>query len=71
MHFLEGMQDKKTAFMICGFDAVLVFKVSVPKCLEISLHTRFGILCDRWVVLVKGGVILVERDCHPRLILVG
>ena len=70
MHFLERVQDEKTASMLCGSDAVLVFEASVTKRLELSLLPRFGILHDRWVVLVKGDVVLVKQDRHPGLILV-
>ena len=60
MHFLEGTKDKKTASVLHGLDAVLVFEASVPKLLEILLLPRFGISRDQWVVLVEGGVVLVE-----------
>ena len=65
------MQDEKTESVLCGLDAVLVVEASVPKRLDLLLLPRFGLSHDRWVVLVEGGVILVKRDCHPGLILVG
>ena len=71
MNFLEGVEDEKTASVLRGSDAVLVFEASVPKRLEILLLPRFGILRDRWVLLVEGVVVLVERDHHLGLILVG
>ena len=71
MYFLEGMQDEKTASVLRGSYTVLVFKASVPKRLDLSLLPRFGLSRDQWVVLVEGGVVLVERDRHPGLILVG
>ena len=52
-------------------DAVLIFKACVPKSLELLLLPRFGLSCDRWVVFVKGGVVLVERGRYPGLVLVG
>ena len=45
--------------MLHGSDAVLVVEASVTKCLKLSFLPRFGILRDRWVVLVEGGVVLV------------
>ena len=71
VHFLKVVQDEKTASMLSGLDAVLVVEASVPKHLGLSLLPRFGLLRDRWAVLVKVGVVLVERDRHPGLILVG
>ena len=59
MHFLECVQDEKTASVLHGSDAVLVVEASVTKCLKLSFLPRFGILRDRWVVLVEGGVVLV------------
>ena len=71
VNFLEGVEDEKKASVLRGSDAVLVFEASVPKRLELWLIPHFGISRDRWVLLVKGGVVLVERDRHPGLILVG
>ena len=59
VHFLEGVQDENKASVLCGLDAVLVVKVSVPKRLEILLLPRFGLSRDRWVVLIVGDVVLV------------
>ena len=56
--------------MLCGADAVLIIKADVPKRLEHSLLTRFGISCYRGVVFVEGGVVLVEQDRYPGLGLV-
>ena len=71
VNFLEGVEDENTASVLHVAGAVLVFEASVPKRLEISLLPRFGILHDLWVVLIEGGVVLGERDCHHGLILLG
>ena len=57
--------------MLRGADAGLIVKADVPKSLEISLPPRFVLSCDRWVVFVEGGVVLVERGCYHMLVLVG
>ena len=71
MNFLKGVEDEKTASVLCGSDAVLVFEASVIKFLEILLLPRFGISRDRWVVLFEWGVVLVKGYRQPGLILVG
>ena len=71
VHYPEGVQDEKTASVLRGLNAVLIVKAGVPKRLELLLLPRFGLSRYRWVVFVEGGVILVEQDRHPGLILVG
>ena len=71
VNFLEGVEDENTAFLLRFLDAVLVFEASVPKRLELLLLPLFGISRDWWVIIVEGGVVLVEQDFHPGLILVG
>ena len=46
VHFLEGVQDEKTASVLRGSDAVLVVEASVPKRLELSLLPRLGLSRD-------------------------
>ena len=71
MHFLGGVHDEKMSSVLSGLDAVLIVGVGVPKCPDLLLIPRFGLSRDRWVVFVEGGVVLVKRDLHPGLILVG
>ena len=71
MYFLEGMQDEKTASVLRGTDAVLIIEAGVPNRLELSLIPSFGLSCDQGVVFVEGGVVLVEQDRYPGLVLVG
>ena len=47
VHFLEGVQDENTASMLRGLVAVLVFKASIPKLLELLLLPSFGTLRDQ------------------------
>ena len=69
VHFLEGVQDEETKSVLRGVDAALIVKAGVPKRMDLSLLPRFGLSRDRWVVFIKGGVVLAEQDLHPRLVI--
>ena len=71
VHFLEGVQDEETVYMLGGADAVLMIKKGVPKRREFLLLPRFGLSHDQGVVFVEGGVVLVEQYRYPRLVLLG
>ena len=64
------MKNEETAYVIRGADAVLVVEAGVPKRLKLLLLQRFGRFCDRWVVFVKGGIVLIKRGHLPWLVLV-
>ena len=60
MDLLEGVEHEEPASMLGGADEVLVIKAGVPKRLEFSLLSRFGIFGCLRTVLVEGGIFLVE-----------
>ena len=70
MYLLKGVKDEETASVLCGADGVLVVEACVPKRLDILLLPRFDISREKWVVFVKGVIILVERGRYPWLVLV-
>ena len=70
VNFLEVVQDEETESLLPGADAVLIIEADVPKCLELLFLPRFGLSPDRGVVFVEGGVVLVEQDRYPGLVLV-
>ena len=71
VHFIKGVKDEETVSVLHGAYAVLIFEAGIPKRLEISLLPRFGLSRDRWVVFVKGVVVLIKQDRYPGLVLVG
>ena len=71
MYLLKGVEDEETASVLSGADAVLVFEAGVSKRLDFSFLTHFGIFGDRWILFVKGGIVLFERCRYPKLIFEG
>ena len=59
---LKGVEDEETASVLGGADTVLVVVAGIPKRLELPLIPRFCLSDDRWVVFVKGGIVLAEQS---------